>query len=147
MLGFVSYLQPSQAANRTMTHQAIRTDQAPAAIGPYSQAIVVDGWLFTSGQIALDPATGEMVGAGDVVAEAKQVARNLLGVLAAAGCSPADVVKCTVFLADMADFARVNDVYATLFDGAEPPARSCVAAAGLPKGARVEIEAIAKLPG
>jgi len=126
--------------------RTITTTDAPAAIGPYSQAVVAGGFLFTSGQIALDPASGEMVGGGDVVAEAEQAAANLRAVLAAAGCKPTDVVKCTVFLADMADFARVNEVYARLFQGDAPPARSCVAAAGLPKGARVEIEAIAKLP-
>ena len=126
--------------------RTISTTDAPAAIGPYSQAVVAGGFLFTSGQIALDPASGEMVGEGDVVAEAEQAAANLRAVLAAGGCTPTDVVKCTVFLADMADFARVNEVYARLFEGDAPPARSCVAAAGLPKGARVEIEAVAKLP-
>lgn len=130
-----------------MTRRAISTTDAPAAIGPYSQAIVVGDLLFTSGQIALDPATGDMVGDGDVVAEARQVTKNLRAVLAAAGCGPDDVIKCTVFLADMADFASINGIYAELFSGATPPARSCVAAKGLPKGALIEIEAIAKLPG
>lgn len=130
-----------------MSRRVISTPDAPAAIGPYSQAIVTGDLVFTSGQIALDPASGEMVGGGDVVREAEQVVKNLRGVLAAAGCAPEDVIKCTVFLADMADFARFNEVYATLFPGDAPPARSCVAALGLPKGARVEIEAVAKLPG
>ena len=125
--------------------RSVSTSSAPAAIGPYSQGTVAGGFLYSAGQIGLDPASGEFVGEG-VVEQAAQVFRNLAAVLGAAGLSFADVVKTTVFLADMDEFAMVNDMYAEHF--AEPyPARSTVAAAGLPKGARVEIEVIARFPG
>lgn len=119
----------------------VHTDRAPAAIGPYSQAVVANGVLYTAGQIALDPATMQVVD-GDVEAQAEQVMRNLASVLAEAGSSWARVVKTTIFLADMADFQRVNAVYARHLGDARP-ARSTVAVAGLPRGVRVEIEAIA----
>ena len=119
------------------------TPDAPAAIGPYSQAVSAGGFLFTSGQIALVPASGEMVGGG-FEAEAERVFANLEAVLAAAGCGFADVVKATVYLADMADFPVLNRIYAAAF-GAHKPARSTVQAAALPKGARVEIDLVAKL--
>ena len=122
--------------------QAVTTEGAPKAIGPYSQAIVADGWVFCSGQIALDPATGEVV-PGDVAAQTDRVMRNLTAVLTAAGASLAAVVKTTVFLADMADFAAMNEVYGRHFGG-HRPARATVAAAGLPRGARVEIECVAR---
>jgi 2-iminobutanoate/2-iminopropanoate deaminase len=125
-----------------MPRSVIATDAAPRAIGPYVQAIRAGGLVFCSGQIALDPATGELVGGGDVAAEARQVMANLGAVLAAAGTSFAEVVKTTIFLADMADFATVNQIYGEAI-GRELPARSTVAVAGLPRGARVEIEAIA----
>jgi 2-iminobutanoate/2-iminopropanoate deaminase len=127
------------------TRQVIVTAAAPAAIGPYSQAISVAGsqrLIFCSGQIALDPATGQMVGAGEVRAQTRQVLANLGAVLAAAGSSFAQVVRTTIFLADMADFGAVNELYAAVFKDA-PPARATVQAAGLPKGAMVEIDAIA----
>lgn len=124
--------------------KTISTDSAPAAIGPYNQATVAGGFLFSAGQIGLDPATGEFVGAG-VVEQAEQVFRNLEAVLGAAGLSFGDVVKTTVFLTDMGEFAAVNEVYARHF-GEPYPARSTVAAAGLPKGARVEIDVVACLP-
>jgi 2-iminobutanoate/2-iminopropanoate deaminase len=127
-----------------MTRRAIRTDAAPAAIGPYSQAIVAGDLVFCSGQIPLDPATGDMVGE-TAAAQAEQVLRNLEAVLAAAGASFGHVVKATIFLVDMADFTAVNEVYARAFGGGDPPARACVAVRALPKGARVEIEAIARL--
>lgn len=120
----------------------IRTDRAPAPIGPYSQAILAGDQLFCSGVIALDPQTGELTGA-DAAAQAERTLQNLGAVLAAAGMSYANVVKTTIFLLDMNDFAAVNAVYAKYFD-ANKPARSTVAVAGLPKGARVEIDAIAK---
>jgi 2-iminobutanoate/2-iminopropanoate deaminase len=123
---------------------AIRTTQAPAAIGPYSQAIRSGDLLFTSGQIPLDPATGNLVD-GDISAQTQRVMANLAALLAAAGASFADVVKTTIFLVDMGDFAKVNAVYGEHFMG-EPPARSTVAVARLPKDARVEIEMIARLP-
>lgn len=124
--------------------EQIHTIAAPAAIGPYSQAIVAGGFLFASGQIALDPLTGELIGDG-VEAQTRQVTANLAAVLAAAGLSFGDVVKTTIFLVDMADFAAVNTVYAESFGDEISPARSTVAVAALPRGARVEIDAIALL--
>jgi 2-iminobutanoate/2-iminopropanoate deaminase len=123
------------------TLNTVATDKAPKAIGPYSQAIVTDDTVYTAGQVALDPKTGELVGA-TVAEQTEQVLKNLTAVLAASGSSLGQVVKTTVYLADMADFAAMNDVYARHFGG-HRPARSTVQAAGLPKGARVEIEAIA----
>lgn len=128
-----------------MPRTAISTPHAPGAIGPYSQAIRTDGYLFCSGQLGLDPATGEFA-AGDVGAQAEQALRNLSAVLEVGGLSFADVVKTTIFLADMADFATVNGIYAR-FVTDPPPARSTVAVAALPKGGRVEIEAIARIAG
>ena len=125
--------------------QAIETNQAPAPVGPYNQAVRAGNLLFCSGQIALDPASGAMVGGGDVEAETRQVLRNLEAVLAAAGASPQQVVRTTVFLADLADFAAVNALYAEMFGSGVSPARACVEVAALPKGARVEIDCIAVL--
>lgn len=121
----------------------IDTADAPRAIGPYSQAVAVNGLLFTAGQIALDPATMEVV-AGGVAEQTDRVMRNLQAVLVAAGSDLSRVVKTTVFLQDMAEFAAMNDVYASHF-GAHRPARSTVAVAGLPRGVRVEIEVVAVL--
>jgi 2-iminobutanoate/2-iminopropanoate deaminase len=120
----------------------IRTDDAPKAIGPYSQAIVAGDWVFTAGQIALDPTSGELVDGG-VAAETDRVLRNLKAVLEAAGASLDTVVKTTVFLADLGDYGAVNEVYGRYFT-AMAPARSAVQVAALPKGARVEIEAVAR---
>ena len=128
-----------------MSHTTIQTDLAPAAIGPYSQGVVAGHFVFTAGQIGLDAVTGEIV-EGGVVAETLQAITNLEAVLAAAGCSLADVVKTTLFLADMRDFHAVNGVYDSRF-GAPYPARSAVEAAGLPRGALFEIEAVAVMPG
>jgi 2-iminobutanoate/2-iminopropanoate deaminase len=119
----------------------IHTDKAPAAIGPYSQAVVANGFLFTAGQIALDPSSGQVID-GDVVAQTERVLANLGAVLEAGGATLEDVVKTTVFLSDMADFPRMNEVYARAF-GASRPARSTIQAAGLPRGVLVEIEAVA----
>jgi 2-iminobutanoate/2-iminopropanoate deaminase len=119
----------------------VATDAAPKAIGPYSQAITTDGLVFTAGQVALDPKSGELVGT-TTAQQTEQVFKNLEAVLAAAGSSLGNVVKTTVYLADMADFAQMNEVYAKHF-GTHKPARSTVQAAGLPKAARVEIDAIA----
>jgi len=121
--------------------KSITTNRAPAAIGPYSQAVEAGGFLFTSGQLPMDPASGRLV-EGDISMQARQVFENLGAVLSAAGLSFADVVKATVFLADMNDFAAVNAVYAEFFSG-EFPARSAVQVARLPKDARLEIEMIA----
>ena len=123
------------------TIKTVATDHAPKAIGPYSQAIVADGVVYTAGQVALDPKSGELVGA-TVQEQTEQVLKNLSAVLAGAGSSLGQVVKTTVYLADMADFSGMNEVYARHFGG-HRPARSTVQAAGLPKGARVEIDAIA----
>lgn len=128
-----------------MTSRAISTPGAPAAIGPYSQGIAVGGFLFTAGQGALDPATGELV-EGGIAAETERVMANLTAVLDAAGCSWGDVVKTTVFLVDVGEFAIVNAIYGR-FVSDPPPARSTVGVAALPKGARVEIEAVARLRG
>jgi 2-iminobutanoate/2-iminopropanoate deaminase len=119
----------------------VHAESAPAAIGPYSQAVVAGGFLFTAGQIALDPATGQIV-QGDVTAQTERVMRNLAAVLENAGASWADVVKTTVYLQDMADFPRVNEVYGRVMGDARP-ARSTVQVAGLPRGVLVEIDAIA----
>jgi 2-iminobutanoate/2-iminopropanoate deaminase len=121
--------------------EIIHTDRAPHAIGPYSQAVRAGNLVFASGQIPTDPATGEFV-SGGIAEQTEQVLRNLSAVLEAAGTSLDRVVKTTVFLADMVDFAAMNDVYARFF-ASEPPARATVAAAGLPRNARVEIDAIA----
>jgi len=126
-----------------MTHdrRVVHTEQAPAAIGPYSQAVAAGGVLFCSGQIPIDPSTGELV-SGDIADETRQVMRNLTAVIEAAGSSLDHVVRCTIYLTDLGDFARVNEVYGSFF-GDAPPARACVEVAALPKGARVEIDAIA----
>ena len=127
-----------------MTRQVVSTSAAPKAIGPYAQATVVTGrrTIYCSGQIPLDPATSEMVGAGDVKAQTHRILKNLKAVLEAAGASLGDVVKTNIFLVDLQDFALVNEVYGSYFEG-PPPARSTVQVAGLPKGAQVEIDAIA----
>jgi 2-iminobutanoate/2-iminopropanoate deaminase len=128
-----------------MIRRSVSTGAAPAAVGPYSQAIVAGNLVFCAGQVGLDPATGELVDGG-VEAQAERVLRNLSAVLDAAGCTFADVVKTTCFLADINDFATFNAVYARFMPD-PPPARSTFAVAALPKGARVEIEAIAVRAG
>lgn len=122
----------------------IRTEKAPAALGPYSLAVEANGFVFCSGQLGLDPTTGDFVDGG-VVEQAVQVMINLKNVLAAAGCEMKDIVKTTIFLADMADFAEVNKVYGTFFES-DFPARCTVAVKTLPKSGLVEIDAIAALP-
>jgi 2-iminobutanoate/2-iminopropanoate deaminase len=126
-----------------MDRREVQTSDAPKAIGPYSQAIQVSGGktTFCSGQIALDPKTGELV-QGDVVAQAERVMENLKAVLAAAGADFSHVVRCTIYLTDLGDFQRVNEVYGRHFKGA-PPARATVQVSALPKGSKVEIDAIA----
>jgi 2-iminobutanoate/2-iminopropanoate deaminase len=121
--------------------ETIKTPNAPAAIGPYSQAVKANGLLFLSGQIALDPSSQQVI-EGDVRAQTERVLENLKAVLEAGGSSLGQVLKTTVFLADMADFAAMNEVYGRYFDR-EPPARSTMQAAGLPRGVRVEIDLIA----
>lgn len=124
-----------------MAREVIATDKAPGAIGPYSQGIAAGSFVFTSGQLPIDMATGELE-LNDMKKAAKNSLDNVKAILEASGASMADIVKTTVFLTDMNDFAAVNEVYATYFDAA-PPARSCVAVAALPKGAKIEIEAVA----
>ena len=126
-----------------MTRRAISTAGAPGAVGPYSQGIATESLLFTAGQAALDPATGALV-EGGIQPETERVMANLTAVLDAAGCGWDDVVKTTIFLVDMDDFAKVNAIYGR-FVSDPPPARSTVGVAALPKGARVEIEVIARL--
>ncbi len=124
-----------------MNREIVATDKAPGAVGPYSQAVRVGDFVFTAGQIPLDPATGQMV-EGDIEAQARQALTNVSAVLEAAGTSLSNVVKTTVFLADMDEFQAMNGVYAEFFPDA-PPARSAVQAAALPLGARIEVEVIA----
>jgi 2-iminobutanoate/2-iminopropanoate deaminase len=121
--------------------ERIQTDAAPGAIGPYSQAIRSGGFLFCSGQIPLDPSSGELV-KQDPPGQARQCLENLSALCEAAGAALADAVRLTVYLTDMNDFAAVNDAYAEFFEGADPPARVAIAVVGLPKGADVEIDAI-----
>jgi 2-iminobutanoate/2-iminopropanoate deaminase len=122
----------------------VATDHAPAAIGPYSQAIRTGSLLFCSGQIPLDPSTGEIV-KEDVAGQTQRCLENLGAVCQAAGTSLTEAVRCTVYLVDIADFARVNEVYGEFFGGDDPPARVAVGVASLPKGADVEIDAIVAL--
>jgi 2-iminobutanoate/2-iminopropanoate deaminase len=122
----------------------VKTDKAPAAIGPYSQGVIANGFLFTAGQIALDPATGQVI-EGDVKEQTERVLKNLTEVLTAAGASWRHVVKTTVFLHDMNDFPAVNETYARMIGDARP-ARSTVQVSGLPRGVLVEIDAIAAMP-
>jgi 2-iminobutanoate/2-iminopropanoate deaminase len=130
-----------------MTREIIQTDQAPAPVGPYNQAIAATGtMIFVAGQIALDPTTGQIVGEGDVVQQTEQAIANLKAILMAADVTLADVVKTSVFLADMNDFAAMNGVYAKYFDEATAPARACVEVSRLPKDVRVEIDCIAVKP-
>ncbi len=122
------------------TVKKIHTDKAPAAVGPYSQAMVINGLVYTSGQIALDPATGELVG-NTIEEQAEQVMKNLVSILEAAGTKPENTVKTLCFLTDIGDFAAFNEIYAKYFTG--KPARSCVGVKELPKGAICEVEVIA----
>jgi 2-iminobutanoate/2-iminopropanoate deaminase len=127
-----------------MSRTVIRTAAAPTPVGPYNQAIVASGqFLFSAGQIALSPATGELVGPGDVAQQTQQVMANLQAVLQAAGSDFAQVVKTTVYLKDMNDFAAMNAVYSQYFDESTAPARSCVEVARLPKDVLVEIDCMA----
>ena len=128
-----------------MTNKRIETDQAPAAIGPYCQAVAVGDWVYCSGQLGLDPNNGEMRGDGDIELETKQVLQNLAAVLEQAGANRGDVVKATVYLTDMREFSKMNQVYAQFFEGHTPPARATVQVAALPKGAKVEIDFTARV--
>jgi 2-iminobutanoate/2-iminopropanoate deaminase len=136
-------MTPDLTEDTGVALRAVHTDRAPAAIGPYSQAVVANGFLFTAGQIPLDPATGQVI-VGDVAAQTERVLANLAAVLEAAGASWSAVVRTTVFLHDMNDFPAVNQVYARVL-GTARPARSTVQVAALPRGVLVEIDAIAAL--
>ena len=127
-----------------MKREAVRTDRAPKAIGPYEQALRVDGWVFTSGQIPLDPKTGTMV-EGGIGAQTRQVLDNLRAVLEAAGSSMSRVVKTTVYMINLADFQKMNEVYAEYFPQ-DKPVRSTVGVAALPRGAMIEIDVVAQAP-
>ena len=130
-----------------MANKRIETNRAPAAIGPYCQAVAVGEWVYCSGQLALDPDNAQMVGDGDIEAETRQVLQNLEAVLEKARASRSDVVKATVYLTDMNEFSKVNQVYAEFFEGLVPPARATVQVAALPKGAKVEIDFVARVAG
>ena len=125
-----------------MPSKYVTTTQAPAPIGPYSQGVIAGGLLFCSGQIALDPETGQLVGGDDIAVQTERVLQNLVGVLREAKMGPENVVRTTVYLTDMADFPRMNEVYGRYLGG-KPPARTTLAAAGLPRGVKVEIDLIA----
>jgi 2-iminobutanoate/2-iminopropanoate deaminase len=126
--------------------EIVSTSDAPAAIGPYSQAVKSAGLLFCSGQIPLDPASGELVG-NTAAEQASQCLRNIAALVDAAGASLADAVKLTVYMTDLSEFANVNEVYATFFEDSDPPARVAVGVSALPRGAQVEIDAIVALKG
>ncbi len=127
-----------------MPKTPIYTPQAPQPIGPYSQAVAVDGWLYVAGQIAIDPATGTML-QGDITVQTERVLRNIQAILEAAGARLQDVIKTTVYVTDLSEFAAMNAVYSRFFADTCPPARATVEAKNLPGGCRVEIEAVAKI--
>jgi 2-iminobutanoate/2-iminopropanoate deaminase len=133
-----------QARRDKMEKRVISTSDAPAAVGAYSQAIECDGWLFCSGQVPLDPATGELI-SSTIAAETDRVMRNLTAVLEEAGADWSNVVKVTALLADINDFVEFNETYSSYVGSESPPARATFAVAGLPKGARIEVECIARL--
>lgn len=126
-----------------MKRQIVCTNHAPAPVGPYSQAVIVNGMVFVSGQIAIDPETNQLMGSGDIEQQTKQVMANLEAILTAAKSSWSEVVKTTIFLKDMSHFSSVNEIYAKFFDSENAPARACVEVARLPKDVLVEIDCIA----
>ena len=125
--------------------EAIETKFAPKPVGPYNQAILVENYLYCSGQIALDPSTGVMGGNGNIEEETRQVLKNLMAVVEAAGGKNSNVVRTTIYLTDLNDFAKVNAIYAETFDGSASPARACVEVSNLPKGGKIEIDCVAWL--
>ena len=125
--------------------EAIETKFAPKPVGPYNQAVLVEKWLYCSGQIALDPSTGEMIGEGNIEEETKQVLKNLISVVEAAGGESSNVIRPTIYLTDLNDFAKVNEIYEETFGEAVSPARACVEVSKLPKGGKIEIDCIAWL--
>ena len=125
--------------------EPIETQSAPNPVGPYNQAILVENWLYCSGQIAIDPATGEMVGNGNIEEETIQVLKNLIAVIEAAGGNNSNVIRTTIYLTDLNDFAKVNNIYSKTFNNKISPARACVEVSNLPKGGKIEIDCIAWL--
>ena len=125
--------------------EAIETKFAPKPVGPYNQAVLVENWLYCSGQIALDPSTGQMIGDGNIEEETKQVLKNLIAVVEAAGGKSSNVIRTTIYLTDLNDFAKVNEIYAETFNKTVSPARACVEVSKLPKGGKIEIDCIAWL--
>ena len=125
--------------------EPIETNSAPKPVGPYNQAVLVENWLYCSGQIALDPSTGVMIGNGNIEEETRQVLKNLMSVVEAAGGKNSNVVRTTIYLTDLNDFAKVNAIYAETFGGSASPARACVEVSNLPKGGKIEVDCIAWL--
>ena len=125
--------------------EPIETNFAPKPVGPYNQAVLVENWLYCSGQIALDPSTGTMIGNGNIEEEAKQVLKNLLAVVEAAGGKSSNVIRTTIYLTDLNDFAKVNAIYSETFNKSVSPARACVEVSSLPKGGKIEIDCVAWL--
>ena len=125
--------------------EPIETNSAPKPVGPYNQAVLVENWLYCSGQIALDPSTGVMIGNGNIEEETRQVLKNLMAVVEAAGGENSNVIRTTIYLTDLNDFAKVNAIYAETFGGSASPARACVEVSNLPKGGKIEVDCIAWL--
>jgi len=125
--------------------EAIETKFAPKPVGPYNQAVQVENWLYCSGQIALNPENGEMIGNGNIEEETRQVLKNLMAVVEAAGGKSSNVIRTTIYLTDLNDFTKVNAIYAETFDESSSPARACVEVSNLPKGGKIEIDCIAWL--
>ena len=125
--------------------EPIETSLAPKPVGPYNQAVLVENWLYCSGQIALDPSTGAMIGNGNIEKETRQVLKNLIAVVEAAGGENSNVIRTTIYLTDLNDFAKVNKIYAETFNNKVSPARACVEVSSLPKGGKIEIDCIAWL--
>ena len=125
--------------------EPVETNLAPKPVGPYNQAVLVENWLYCSGQIALDPESGEMIGNGNIEEETKQVLKNLIAVVEAAGGTGSNVIRTTIYLTDLNDFAKVNTIYADTFSETVSPARACVEVSNLPKGGKIEIDCVAWL--
>ena len=145
MLNIVITLKILKTIMTSIIKKAIISKKAPAPVGPYNQAVLVGNWIFCSGQIALDPDSGSMTGAGDIEKETIQVLQNLIQVLNEAGGDTDDVVRTTIYLVDLKDFSKVNAIYERTFNKGITPARACVEVSGLPKNAKVEIDCIAFL--
>ncbi len=125
--------------------EPIETKSAPKPVGPYNQAVLVENWLYCSGQIALDPSTGVMIGNGNIEEETRQVLKNLIAVVEAAGGESSNVIRTTIYLTDLNDFAKVNAIYTETFGGSASPARACVEVSNLPKGGKIEVDCVAWL--